>query len=590
MKTSGPFGLPFGRVDEVPLHVEDELFLRRAHLRARELQVERRVGRELEEAAGLAGRGVGGVEGEQRAGGAAGGNEEASAVEFLFALKRQKHDRAPTRFAARLALESGTGTNSPFEVESSLMGRRLPSGSMVKPPDGKNTPADYTAVPDAERRHRGRGTVRRRARAALPHARSSSSAWPVSARGSNSPSARLVAGGGRNRHVCIDLPLEGAVEPVIVKAFGRQSWLNDLRDRRRGSKARRTWLAATHLARARRRHADAGRVSGALGGRAAGRKLLHRRIPAGRRELPRGADRALPRASRRGALHGAPRAASRPACAPCTPRGSCTTTSGNAEHPPQAPRRGPLARVPGDRPQSRAHPQRARPARARARSRALRACSRISSQIFMRMYWQGAPPRELQRWEALVPVGCGACTSAAATGAIRSARRAAAGASARAAAAYPAPRDMWIWDERSAQPIAAQLRNERLRLYPASALCAQRSSRRLRAAPDVWRRYGEALGEAFRHPVELRRPRRHGAAIRRPQTLERELELLAALGRIPALVRFYHHEDAARRRFRAGLVRDVASRRPSGGDRPRAGPPRGPRPRRLARFHRRRAR
>ena len=63
----------------------------------------------------------------------------------------------------------------------------------------------------------------------------------------DSPSARLVAGGGRNRHVCIELPLEGGAETVIVKAFGRQAWLRDLRDSRRGSKARRTWLAATHL-------------------------------------------------------------------------------------------------------------------------------------------------------------------------------------------------------------------------------------------------------------------------------------------------------------------------------------------------------
>src|ERR1051325_5420054 len=34
------------------------------------------------------------------------------------------------RLAARLVPESGTGTNSPLEVLSSLIGRRLPSGSM----------------------------------------------------------------------------------------------------------------------------------------------------------------------------------------------------------------------------------------------------------------------------------------------------------------------------------------------------------------------------------------------------------------------------------------------------------------------------
>ena len=63
-----------------------------------------------------------------------------------------------------------------------------------------------------------------------------------------SPAAREVAS-GRNRHVVVELPVAGGVERVIVKAFGRQAWLRDLRDRRRGSKARRTWLAASHLVR-----------------------------------------------------------------------------------------------------------------------------------------------------------------------------------------------------------------------------------------------------------------------------------------------------------------------------------------------------
>src|SRR6478672_1528245 len=35
------------------------------------------------------------------------------------------------RLASRFAGHSGTGANSPFEVVSSLMGRRVPSGSML---------------------------------------------------------------------------------------------------------------------------------------------------------------------------------------------------------------------------------------------------------------------------------------------------------------------------------------------------------------------------------------------------------------------------------------------------------------------------
>ncbi|MDH4173295.1 MAG: hypothetical protein OEV97_06070, partial [Betaproteobacteria bacterium] len=61
------------------------------------------------------------------------------------------------------------------------------------------------------------------------------------------PAARLIAG-GRNRNIRIELPLQGRTIAVMVKAFGAQPWFRDLRDRRRGSKARRTWQAAAHLA------------------------------------------------------------------------------------------------------------------------------------------------------------------------------------------------------------------------------------------------------------------------------------------------------------------------------------------------------
>jgi tRNA A-37 threonylcarbamoyl transferase component Bud32 len=62
------------------------------------------------------------------------------------------------------------------------------------------------------------------------------------------PEARLMTS-GRNRNVRIELDLGGRRVPVMVKAFGRQSWLHDRRDARRGSKARRTYEAAAHLRR-----------------------------------------------------------------------------------------------------------------------------------------------------------------------------------------------------------------------------------------------------------------------------------------------------------------------------------------------------
>src|SRR5713101_214466 len=45
-------------------------------------------------------------------------------------LEKTEADSCARRLASRLAGQSGTGANSPLEVESSLIGRRLPSGSM----------------------------------------------------------------------------------------------------------------------------------------------------------------------------------------------------------------------------------------------------------------------------------------------------------------------------------------------------------------------------------------------------------------------------------------------------------------------------
>jgi len=70
--------IAFRRVDEVALDVEDELLPGGADLRARELHIQHGVAGQLEEAAGPSGRGVGRVEGQQRAGCATGRGQECS--------------------------------------------------------------------------------------------------------------------------------------------------------------------------------------------------------------------------------------------------------------------------------------------------------------------------------------------------------------------------------------------------------------------------------------------------------------------------------------------------------------------------------
>ena len=111
------------------LHVEDELALA-ADPRLRELRVERRFGFELEKSAALPAAALAALnassvlaapQAETRK------SRRLTPKRFAFWLAAS----CARRFAARLAGESGTGTNSPFEVVSSLIGSRVPSGSIT---------------------------------------------------------------------------------------------------------------------------------------------------------------------------------------------------------------------------------------------------------------------------------------------------------------------------------------------------------------------------------------------------------------------------------------------------------------------------
>ncbi|MDA0991575.1 MAG: hypothetical protein O3A51_12590, partial [Verrucomicrobia bacterium] len=60
------------------------------------------------------------------------------------------------------------------------------------------------------------------------------------------PDADVIAS-GRNRHVRFQVPRDGGVQVLVVKAFGSQSAWKDHRDAVRGSRAHRSWDAAHQL-------------------------------------------------------------------------------------------------------------------------------------------------------------------------------------------------------------------------------------------------------------------------------------------------------------------------------------------------------
>lgn len=114
---------------------------------------------------------------------------------------------------------------------------------------------------------------------------------------------------------------------------------------------------------------------------------------------------------------------------------------------------------------------------------------------------------------------------------------------------YPDPREIWIWDEKSAQPISAWAKRERNRLYPlsnhthiigatAAALPAvMHHYRRLRDAAFANRR---ALDGAWGISVEPR-----------SESWELERAWIPFQPALPVLIRFYHHKGPAQWKFAA---------------------------------------
>ncbi len=117
----------------------------------------------------------------------------------------------------------------------------------------------------------------------------------------------------------------------------------------------------------------------------------------------------------------------------------------------------------------------------------------------------------------------------------------------------PAPRDLWIWDDTSDQALSPLDRRERVREYPSG-----RSWRLLKdtllAVLPIWREYRKTKTAAFSEPVAMNG--RVGIALEpTAETIEKEIRLLNALGKIPVLVRCYHHETAENTDFQIELVK-----------------------------------
>jgi hypothetical protein len=107
---------------------------------------------------------------------------------------------------------------------------------------------------------------------------------------------------------------------------------------------------------------------------------------------------------------------------------------------------------------------------------------------------------------------------------------------------YPPPRDIWLWDEKSAQPINAWASSARNRLHPpvnywTSAREVVRGARALR------REYCALREDAYARRVAM--DGRWGMSVEpRPGLWETERAWLPAVAGLPVLIRLYRHKGA----------------------------------------------
>ncbi|MDQ2075504.1 lipopolysaccharide kinase InaA family protein [Marinimicrobium sp. ABcell2] len=106
---------------------------------------------------------------------------------------------------------------------------------------------------------------------------------------------------------------------------------------------------------------------------------------------------------------------------------------------------------------------------------------------------------------------------------------------------YPPLRDLWVWDEKSAQAMIVLSKAEKNRVRSKTHTLSM-FWRTLCAAPAVYRRYTQLMRQSFSQPVEL--DGRIGVALHpHLDYIPAELELLDELGNPPVLLRFCHHES-----------------------------------------------
>jgi len=358
---------------------------------------------------------------------------------------------------------------------------------------------------------------------------------------------RLEAGSGRNAIGFGFWPrADGGTVGVAVKSFGGEPWLKNLADRRRGTKARRSFETAVRLLEAGvgtpepvgwfETWGPGGRLQAShyVSVRAPRHVSLRDELIRVFRETPDVAV-LLPLLQQTADLARTMHAAG----VVHRDLGNqnillCTDAAGRAT--------GPAMVVDLNRARWVGSPS----LRQRARDLSRLHLSSDLLRILYEMYFEARAPRAFLRWEKLYRQAFAVHTRTRAVRHPLRTFRASRGGDP-GSARIPSDHDLWLWDEKSAQAISCHQRPERKRLHSPSAAFGTLGAT-LAALPGVASRYRVLMDQAFGHPVDM--DGRIGVALTaRPDTLDRERDLLQPLGSVPVLLRFYHHEDEAAWQF-----------------------------------------
>lgn len=364
------------------------------------------------------------------------------------------------------------------------------------------------------------------------------------------PNVEILAD-GRNRNVLLDAPCKSGNKRVVVKQFGCQSGIRDLVNRFRGSKARRTWLAASHLYGAgigtprpicflekwsKGRLLESYFVSEYCEGTCSFKDELIRLL----RHDPECAKfmtvmQVVADAIR--CMHDA---------------GFAHNDLGNQNILLSRTGESAWTNVRFiDLNRGRCGKQVTTRQRARDISRIYLPSDLL--RVFIEMYWRDVPSEEFLRMESLYRRRY---AWHAATREIRHPLRYRGKALEAADTVYPSEKDMWIWDERSGQALVTLVSKDRSRFYPFSRHLEQFVSTARHIRP-VWKAYRVLLESCYREPIEIEN--RVAVAISaREGAFGHELELLRELGSLPVHVRFYYHEGSSAWAFSADAVRQLA--------------------------------